>query len=84
MEKMYSYENNTTILAIDDYRTVASEKLQSALYAISAWLHKWKIKIDTEKSTRVTFTTRKGEYHPEYRIELVGRVKSILLVSTKP
>lgn len=52
-------EDVTVATYADD--TSASQLIQSQLNLTEKWLNKWNIKINTEKSTHVTFTLRRGE-----------------------
>ena len=53
-----TFADDTAILASDPNPTVASQKLQNNLQAIHEWLTKWRLKVNSMKSTHVTFTTR--------------------------
>jgi hypothetical protein len=48
----------------DSDPATASQKLQSHLNAIQAWLHKWRVQTNALKSVHITFTTRTGMCPP--------------------
>ena len=54
-----TYADDTTILASSPNPTDASNKIQKELNDVEKWLNKWKIQVNTEKSTHVTFTLRR-------------------------
>lgn len=55
---MATFADDTAILASHDDPRTASQLLQSELDDLSAWLKNWRVKVNENKSTHVTFTTR--------------------------
>ena len=62
-----TYADDTAILSADVCPNTASVLLQNELNAIETWLNKWNIKVNSEKSTHVTFSLRRGNC-PEIRL----------------
>lgn len=56
---MATFADDTGILTSDDNPDRASNKLQNYLSSLQTWLTKWKIKVNGEKSSQITFTTRR-------------------------
>jgi hypothetical protein len=56
-----TFADDTGIVAKDSDPTTASRNLQDHLTSIEKWLHKWRIKVNQNKSTHITFTNRKGQ-----------------------
>jgi hypothetical protein len=54
-----TYADDTAVLATDSNPAMAYQKLQNSLRAIQEWFTKWRLKVDTTKSTHVTFTNRR-------------------------
>ena len=52
------------IVSKDSDPTTASKSLQDHLTSIEKWLQKWRIKVNQNKSTHITFTIRKGKCPP--------------------
>ena len=57
---MATFADDTAILSPDSDPVRASEKLQNHLNLLQNWLDNWKIRVNTNKSTQITFTTRRG------------------------
>jgi hypothetical protein len=55
-----TFADDTAIVAVDLDPTSASGFLQEHLHRIALWLHKWRIQVNRNKSTHITFTTRTG------------------------
>jgi hypothetical protein len=73
-----TYADDTAVLATDSNPAMASQKLQNSLRAIQEWFTKWRLKVNTMKSTHVTFTSRR-ETCPKVNInkeELPNQKKS--------
>lgn len=56
-----TYADDTALLASMDLPSDASNLVQIELDKIQNWLLKWRIRINTTKSTHVTFTLRRGD-----------------------
>jgi len=56
-----TFADDTAIIAKDLDPTTASRNLQDHLTGIEKWLQKWRIKVNQNKSTHITFTNRKGQ-----------------------
>lgn len=56
-----TYADDTAILASSNCPNDASNIIQKQLDETGKWLDKWNIKVNTEKSTHVTFTLRKED-----------------------
>jgi len=59
-----TFADDTAIIAKDSDPTTASRNLQDHLTSIEKWLQKWRIKVNQNKSTHITFTNRKGQCPP--------------------
>lgn len=57
---MATFADDTAILSSDTDPVRASEKLQNHLNLLQNWLEHWKINVNTNKSTQITFTTKRG------------------------
>lgn len=57
---MATFADDTAILSPDPDPIRASEKLQDHLNLLQNWLEHWKINVNTNKSTQITFTTKRG------------------------
>lgn len=55
-----TFADDTAILSSDIDPVRASEKLQNHLNSLQGWLKRWKIRVNNEKSTQVTFTTKRS------------------------
>ena len=55
-----TFADDTAIAAKDSDPTTA-RNLQDHLTGIEKWLQKWRIKVNQNKSTHITFTNRKGQ-----------------------
>lgn len=53
-----SFADDTALLASHENPIIASHLLQSELDELSEWLINWRVKVNENKSTHVTFTTR--------------------------
>lgn len=56
-----SYANHAAILAASASPTEASNIIQRHLQARGKWLKKWNNKVNSEKSTDVTFSRRRED-----------------------
>lgn len=54
-----TFADDTAIISIDQNPETASQKLQYHLNLLQEWLIKWKITVNSDKSTQITFTTRR-------------------------
>ena len=61
-----TYADDTTIVACDSDPKNATNKLQKYLSKAESWFKNWRIKVQDEKSTHVTFTLRKENCPPVY------------------
>lgn len=59
-----TYADDTAIIATSLTPGDASLNIQKELNEIEKWLHKWKIRVNPQKSTHVTFTLRRGDCPP--------------------
>ena len=59
-----TFADDTAAVAMDADPTTASRNLQDQLNSIEKWLQKWRIKVNQNKSTHITFTNRKGQCPP--------------------
>lgn len=59
-----TFADDTAILASHYDPAMATQRLQNSLNKIQTWLHKWRIKVNEDKSTHITFTTRKETCPP--------------------
>lgn len=55
-----TFADDTAILATASDPACAANKVQQVLNNIETWLKKWKVRINEDKSTHVTFTMRPG------------------------
>jgi len=55
------FADDTAIVAKDSDPTTASRILQDHITGIEKWLQKWRIKVNQNKSTHITFTNHKGQ-----------------------
>lgn len=53
-----TFADDTAIMSSDTNADYASEKLQSHLNLLQNWLDQWRIKVNSNKSTQITFTTK--------------------------
>lgn len=51
-----TFADDTSILAVYPDPVIASQRLQSSLAQVQAWCQQWRVKINENKSTHVTFT----------------------------
>lgn len=54
-----TFADDTAILSSHEYPQIASEQTQNHLNNLEQWLKKWKIRVNENKSTHVTYTLRK-------------------------
>lgn len=54
-----TFADDTAVFAVHENPIKASEILQTSLNTMQAWLQKWLIKVNENKSVHVTFTTRR-------------------------
>jgi hypothetical protein len=59
-----SFTDDKAILSSNDNTTTASLHLQEHLNPLQTWFHKWRIKINTQKSSHITFTLGKSSRPP--------------------
>ena len=52
------FADDTAILATDDTEVTATAKIQQAVDAVNKWAAQWKIKFNSSKSAKVTFSLR--------------------------
>lgn len=57
---MATFADDTAILSTDEDPVVASTNLQTHLDKLHDWLLKWRIQVNTEKSTHITFTNKRS------------------------
>ncbi|KAH8304972.1 hypothetical protein KR018_005083 [Drosophila ironensis] len=55
-----TYADDTAFLASSSSRRDASESIQGQLNTLEAWLRRWNIVVNAEKSTQTTFSLRPG------------------------
>ena len=55
-----TFADDTAILAVDPNPARASEKLQSHLYLLQDWFQRWRIRVNSAKSTQITFTMKRS------------------------
>ena len=55
-----TFADDSAILSADICPNTASVQLQNELNTIGTWLNKWNIKVNSEKSTHVTFSLLRG------------------------
>lgn len=63
-----TYADDTVILASSDSSIITSHNIQEHIHLIDNWLKNWKIKVNSTKSTQVTFTLRR-ETCPPVRLD---------------
>jgi hypothetical protein len=66
-----TFADNTSIVAVNGEPAIASQKLQTNLFAIQNWFQKWGMKAKKSKSIHVTFTTRRETCPPPVHINSV-------------
>lgn len=59
-----TFADDTAILASDEHPSLASSKLQDHLHLVEQWIKKWRMKANPNKSTQITFTTRRETCPP--------------------
>lgn len=64
---MATFADDTAILSIHKDPITASKNLQNHLNILQSWLRKWRIMVNSNKSSHVTFTTRRAVC-PQVRI----------------
>jgi len=55
-----TFADDTAVLSRHTNLNVAIANLQTHLDSIEKWTHKWRLKINQNKSTHITFTLRNG------------------------
>jgi hypothetical protein len=65
-----TFADDTAVVTIDSDPAIASQKLQTDLFAIQNWFKKWRMKANESKSIHVTFTTQR-ETCPQVHINNV-------------
>ena len=66
---MATYADDTATIASNDCQILSSRYVRNELDLMQDWLKKWNIKMNSDKSTQVTFTLRK---HDCPRLKLNG------------
>jgi len=61
-----TFADNTAVLSRHTNLNIATANLQTHLDSIENWTRKWRLKINENKSTHVTFTLRKGNTQQLY------------------
>lgn len=61
-----TFADDTVIMSIGQDITTSTSKLQSALLELEQWTKKWRIKLNSLKSTHVNFTNKNVDYKPIY------------------
>lgn len=56
-----TYADDTAIIAANDYPQLASVAIQNELNVLDKLFKRWNIKINSEKSSHITFSLRRGE-----------------------
>ena len=59
-----TFADDTALISTNNSATTASEDLQQHLLKIQSWLATWRIRVNEQKSTHVTFTLKKGDCPP--------------------
>ncbi|YCJ93244.1 MAG: RNA-directed DNA polymerase [Candidatus Karelsulcia muelleri] len=59
-----TFADDTAILSTNENPVTASEKLQTHLNMLQDWFHKWRVKVNSNKSTQITFTLRRCRCPP--------------------
>ena len=77
-----TFADNTAVLSRHTNLNIATANLQTHLDSIENWTRKWRLKINENKSTHVTFTPRKGNtpncpltitsYHRQKQLNILG------------
>ena len=60
------YADDKAIISINENHLIATATLQIHLNLISQWYSKWRIKINNEKSSHITFTLKQSTVLPVY------------------
>jgi hypothetical protein len=63
---MSTFADDTAVLSSHANLNIATANLQTHLGRIENWTRKWRLKINENKSTHVTFTLRKGNIPQQY------------------
>ena len=66
-----TFADDTAVLSRHTNLNVAIANLQTHLDSIEKWTHKWRLKINQNKSTHITFTLRKGNIPQLYFINTI-------------
>ena len=61
-----TFADDTAIFSTHPDSLTASHNLQAHLHNIETWFRKWKLQINENKSTHVTFSLRQGQCPPVY------------------
>lgn len=61
---LFTFADDTAILATPTDPTKAHSMLQQHLLKIEQWLNRWKIKVNSDKCNHITFTLRKDSVPP--------------------
>lgn len=59
-----TYADDTAIAAVDECPQNASFNIQSELNDLENWYKRWNIKVNSEKSSHITFSLRRGDCPP--------------------
>lgn len=64
--QMGTFADDTVLLCRHKDPQIATDRLQLHLDMLQNWLHKWRIKVNEQKSTHVTHTLKRSECPPVY------------------
>lgn len=59
-----TFADDTAMLAVDEDPVLATEKLQRNVTLVENWLKKWKVRVNEQKSSHITFTMRRDNCPP--------------------
>ena len=59
-----TFADDTALISTNHSASAASEDLQKHLLKIQSWLATWRIRVNEQKGTHVTFTLKKGDCPP--------------------
>lgn len=71
-----TYADDTAFICTSNVATEASRVLQTQLNNVNVWLKKWKIRVNAQKSSHITFTLRRDSCSPVYLNESEIPIKS--------
>lgn len=61
---MSTFADDTALVSIHKNRSVASDQLQSHIHILETWLDKWRMSVNANKCTHVTFSLRRDTCPP--------------------